>query len=225
MSVALSNLVTRLQAGVPAYDGVPSDEQYAQAVKDAVGDLAARKPLVKMTTLDIVADQADYTLPADFLRLVSLETPAAQEGVIVTSDGLLPTGLSGLPEERHDIAALTLTITPTPTYDHTRTLRYAARHVLDESDEYPALTEDLARVALLEAQSIALAWQAQAVTQQAWDYTEAEQRVNKANQAKEFQQRGEAAHARYLEALDALAPAIAGGVTFDANDAAYLESI
>jgi hypothetical protein len=222
----LSDLAARLQLAAPAYDDFPAEAQYAQAVKDAVGDLADRAPLSKTISLEVVAGQAEYALPEDFLFLVALERPASGDGVVFSTDGkLVPLKFGNQLQETHDAAGLTLTLTPTPSFDHTRVLRYAAGHTLDEVDKYPALTEGLARAALLEAQSIVLAWQAQKVTQAAWSYTETEQRVDKQKQAAEYQARSEAAHARYLEAVENLKPAAGGHTILDLSDWMYLERV
>ncbi|MBN1287841.1 MAG: hypothetical protein JXB47_20750, partial [Anaerolineae bacterium] len=160
--------------------------QYAQAVKDALGDLASRAPALRTATLETVAGQAEYALPDDFLRLVSLTTYSGGAGeVLVTGEGLVPLGRDGY-RETVEVSGNTLTLVPTPTFDADRTLRYAVRYVLNESDEYTTLDEDRARVALLKAESIALRWIANAVTRQAWSYTVAEERVDKQKQAAEF---------------------------------------
>ena len=159
MSVTLAELLTRLQAEVPARSGVPSETQYTQAIEDAVADYSRRKPLEKVTTLSIVSGTADYTLPTGFLYVIHFETLWAEDGVLNTTDGLIP--VSAAYEEYFTIAGLTLTLHPTPTYTTTRDLRYAAGHVLTSS-AYPDMTDDDARILLLYAQALCLRSQARA---------------------------------------------------------------
>jgi hypothetical protein len=225
MTITLAGLVDRLELNVPAYGDVPTAAQYEQAVKDAVDDLSARAPRLRRTTLETVAGQADYTLPDDFLRLVEFDTYGAGEGgAFVTGAGIIPAGSRDYTEEI-EIAGLTLTIVPTPTFNADRTLRYAAKYLLDVSDQYPTLSDDLARVALKEAECVALRWIAQAATRDAWSYTVAEEKIDKQKQAAEFAARADRAHSDYLNALAALRPVTGSRSRFGSNDLAYLETI
>ena len=127
MSVTLADLVSRLQAGVPARNGVPSSEQYEQAVEDAVEDYGTRRPMQKTTDVAVVSGTASYGLPADFVKLIKFESVLATEGVLNTADGLIP--VSSTFKERVMVQGSSLVISPTPTYSATRRLWYAAKHV------------------------------------------------------------------------------------------------
>ena len=226
MAISVNELVARLGADVPAYDGAPTGQQYRQAVLDAVADLSARKPLVKSTPLELVSGQASYTLPADFQRFIALEIPAAQDGVMITGDGLVPVGARSPVGWRTEVSGLTLTLDPTPAFDFTYTLRYAAKHALtgdEPTDRYETLTGELASVALLKARSIALGFIATKVSRDAWTYKDAEQQVDKREQCKAIRAEAVAANDEYVKALEALAPVhSAGPVEPTAGDLAWL---
>jgi hypothetical protein len=214
VAISVAELVARLSADVPEYDGAPTDQQYRRAVLDAVADLSARKPMVKAAALDVVAGQASYALPEDFLRFITLEIPAAQDGVIVTGDGVVPVGTRSPVDWRTEIVGSVLTLDPTPTFDFTYTLRYAAKHALAgdaPNDRYETLTDELASVALLKARAIALGFIAAKVSRDAWLYKEAEQQVDKREQSKAIRAEAVAANDEYLAAIKALAPAQSGG--------------
>jgi hypothetical protein len=214
VAISVAALIERLQADVPEYDGAPTDQQYRRAVLDAVSDLSARKPVVKATALNLVAGQASYVLPEDFLRFIALEIPHAQDGVIVTGDGVVPVGTRSPVNWRTEIAGATLTLDPVPTFNFTYTLRYAAKHVLAgeaPNDRYETLTDELASVVLLKARSIALGFIAAKVSRDAWLYKEAEQQVDKREQSKALRAEAVAANDEYVAAIKALAPAQSGG--------------
>src|SRR5262245_59237861 len=102
MSILLADLVTRLQADVPAQSGVPTTAQYTQAVKDAVGDLSRRASVTRTATLSVVAGTASYALPADFVKFIRLSTIGVAQGNIWnTPVGLVP--LSGQTRETYTI--------------------------------------------------------------------------------------------------------------------------
>jgi hypothetical protein len=69
MSVTLADLVSRLQADVPARNGVPSPAQYEQAVEDAVEGYGLRRPMQKTSDVAVVSGTASYGLPADFVTI------------------------------------------------------------------------------------------------------------------------------------------------------------
>jgi len=179
MTITLADLVSRLSADVPAVSGVPTAAQYEQAVKDAVSDLSRRASVPRVTTLAIVANQASYTVPADFqklIRLAQIGVPFGSSyldygvypggpwdaygysgfqrgGVVVSPAGLVP--FSDAYREQITVAGDMLTIHPTPQTSADRQLVYAAGDALvDES--YPTLTEDRASIALLLAASSCL---------------------------------------------------------------------
>lgn len=170
MSITLASLVARLTADVPAVSGVPSTDQYEQAVKDAVADLSRRASVTRVATLAIVAGVASYAVPADFQTLIRLASigaayPLSSEarigwgdgwlsgGTIVTPQGLVP--FSGSYREQITVAGATLTIYPAPTVSADRQLLYAAGDAL-ALGEYATLTEDRASIALLLAKATCL---------------------------------------------------------------------
>jgi hypothetical protein len=199
MSIALSALVSRLQADVPARNGVPSSAQYGQAVKDAVADYTSRRPLRKLTTLSIVSGTATYDLPDDFQKVIRLESLLSQDGVIHSCDGLIP--VSATYEENYYIVAGQITFDPTPQYTVSRDLWYAAKHTLDGSDEYPDMSEDDAGVLLLKAQARCLALQANKAAQEAWQYAIGDERVNKEKLAESLRNQAKALEQEYKEAV------------------------
>ena len=200
MSVALTYLVTRLQADVPARNNVPSGDQYIQAVKDAVDDYSNRNPRRKRTTLAMVSGTDTYDLPADFVRAITLNPMLATEGVLVTDNGLIPVSASY--EEEYTIAGGQITFYPTPGYTTSRYLWYAAGHVLDDADNYPEMTRDEARVIHLKAQSIALQMQANKTAQEAWQYAIGDERVSKEKLADSLGKQASQMQQDYLAAVE-----------------------
>jgi hypothetical protein len=119
-----------------------------------------------------------------------------------------------------DVVGTTLTLTPAPAHDHARQLVYGARYARTGnagSEVYATLTDALAATALYKAQEIALRWIAQAVSRDAWEYAEAEQRVNKRHQAAEFRAQADAAAAQYWDAL-AASPTLGQRATYTATE-------
>jgi len=149
----LADLKTLLQSEVPAVDSVPTSAQYEQAVKDAVLDFSRRCGLTKISTLAIVSGTATYDLPADFLKMISLDALVGVDGVIVSQGGLIP--LSKDFEEEWTIANKQITFLPTPAYSMTRYFKYKAGWVATSGD-YTTLGEDEAQIVLLKAKAIAL---------------------------------------------------------------------
>jgi len=197
MTASLESLVTRLQADVPARSGAPDSSQYEQAVRDAVSDFNRRAPMEKVAMLSIVSGTAAYSLPADFVRVISLQSLTEPGGVIVSGSGLIPT--SATFRERYTIAGLTITFYPTPSYALARELWYAAGHVLDGDDAYPDMTSDVAGQVMLKAQAIALMLQANKAAQEAWSYQIGDERVSKEKLAAELRAQAQAAEQRYLQ--------------------------
>src|SRR4030067_3249689 len=101
MSFLLSDLVERLAVDVPAEDSVPSNTQYEKAVQDAIRDFSEQCGLVQISTLNIVPGTATYDLPADFLKMIALESFASADGVLISAQGLIP--ISANWEDRHTI--------------------------------------------------------------------------------------------------------------------------
>jgi hypothetical protein len=204
MTVTLATLTERLQADVPARSGVPTEAQYERLVKDAVADYSRRKPMEKVTTLTIVSGTADYTLPDDFLFAIKLESLWHPDGVIHSTSGLIP--VSATYDETYTVAGLTMTFHPTPRYNTTRDLRYAAAHVLNDSDAYASMTEADARIVLLKAAELALTLQARAaaISGEMVEYQIGDERVKRASAADSLTKRADFARSDYEAAVAAV---------------------
>lgn len=155
----LSELVNRLVEDVPAEDGVPSTEQYDNAVRDAVRDFSERCGLEVIGTLDIVSGTATYDLPADFLRLIKLYTLAGEGVLFGENSQIIP--LSSSWSEKHTIRNNRITFYPIPRYTLAREFSYKAAWVATDvddygDDDYSDLGEREARIVLLKARAIAL---------------------------------------------------------------------
>jgi len=199
MSVALAALAARLSNDVPARDDVPTATQYENCVREAVADYSRRNSFQRVTTISVVSGTADYDLPSDFLRVIKFTGLTRYDGVIIGDAGLIPVGANF--EERVMVRGRTLTISPTPTYSQNRDLWYAAGHVLDDSDEYPEMTEEDAGVLMLLAQAKALGLQANKASHDAWQYAIGDERVNKERLADSLRAQAEALEVRYREAV------------------------
>jgi hypothetical protein len=160
----LSELVERLQAEVPAEDGVPTEEQYEQAIRDAIWDFSERCGRIKSATISITPGNDTYTLPDDFLSLVSMPSlySTGLDAVMHTMEGLVPLSsplLSNpLYPEQHLIHGLNIVFIPTPSYTISRVIRYKAAWIStvdDYGEDFETLTEREARIILLKAKSIA----------------------------------------------------------------------
>jgi len=204
MSIALADLVTRLQSDVPARDSVPSVTQYENCVTEAVADYARRNSLERITTISVVSGTADYDLPDDFLRMIVFEGPLSYESVIIGDEGLIPMRGAVEWEEHVTIRAGTLTITPTPTYSQDRDLQYAAGYVLNDSDEYVYLTDEDVGVLMLLAQAKALMLQANVTAHQAWQYAIGDERVNKEKLATALREQAGRLEEQYQEEVENL---------------------
>lgn len=155
----LSELVDQLSADVPAEDGVPSDTQYENAVKDAIRDFSERCGLEQISTLSIVSGTATYALPDDFLKMIQLQSFAGQDVIFSTNSQIIPVPAGWC--ERYTIRNRQITFHPTPTYTMAKTMRYKAAWIGTETDDeyadvdYETLGEREARIVLLKAQAIA----------------------------------------------------------------------
>jgi hypothetical protein len=202
VSISLATLVARLQAAVPARSDAPSEAQYELAVEDAVADYGARRPMQKTTDVAVVSGVASYALPDDFVKLIRFESLLAPGGVLNTPDGLIPVPAAF--RERVMVQGERLALSPTPTYSATRRLWYGARHVLDESDVYPLMTETDARIVLLEAQALALGLQANSMAGSGWRYRIGDEEVDKSKLGAGLREQAQAKEAEYRAALEAM---------------------
>jgi hypothetical protein len=198
---SFQDLVDRLGVAVPARAGVPTEAQYEQAVRDAVADFSRRCPVQQQGTLQIRTGVARYTLPADFLRLIKIQTFDGSGGIAITDQGIVPLG-TGAQKERYTIAGQTITFTPTPGYTASRQVWYAGAHIL-ESGSYPYLTDDEATILLLKAQADVLQLQAQAALSagEVTEYQIGDERIKKTSVGQGFTAQSEAMEQRYLSAV------------------------
>ena len=219
MSIALGDLVSRLQADVPARDGVPALAQYEYAIKDAVADYSRRNPMTLIASLAVVSGTATYNLPADFLYLIQLDLLVSADGVLHTADGLIPTAASWT--EFYTINGQTITFVPTPTYTMTRTYRYAAAHVLDDDDEYPYLTDENCAILILKAQALALRRQAFSLitsgSGEIVEYAIGDERVKKSSPSERLNAAASALEAQYLEQVQRAIGTTGSRARFTAN--------
>lgn len=201
----LSELVARLMEDIPAVDGVPSDLQYEQAVKDAVRDFSERCGVEQIATLSIASGTATYDLPADFLALIALQTFAGQE-VIYSADGLIPVPAGWC--ERYTIRNGQITFYPTPRYTLAREFRYKAAWILTEAvdeydnSEYETLGEREARIVLLKAQAIASTKKANAMAGDVMKYSLGAVSVDKSTDIESLTKKTYALHGEYVSACD-----------------------
>jgi hypothetical protein len=152
----LAVLIAELQSEVPAVNSVPTVTQYTQAIKDAVAAFSRRCGLVKFAELNIVSGTASYNLPADFLKLIMLESVAGADGVIISDSGIIP--ISADWEETYQIVNKAITFSPTPAYSMTREYRYKMAWVLtgsSGSETYADMGEDEAQIVMIKAKGLA----------------------------------------------------------------------
>jgi hypothetical protein len=199
MATTLASLVSRLQNDVPASSSVPSSAQYEQAVKDAVEDFNSRAPLRKLATLSIVSGTANYDLPGDFRKVIALESADNLDGILQnTSGALIPVSTAW--EERYSVGGGSITFYPTPTYTTSRDLWYAAGYVLDSSNIYQAMGDDVARIVMLKARAIASGYKAAKEAGNTIEYSIGDETVKK-SAATAYEKQGKSAETEYLEAV------------------------
>lgn len=153
----LAALVAELQSEVPAVNSVPTTAQYEQAVKDAVLDFSRRCGLGKWAELSIISGTATYNLPADFLKMITLEILTGVDGTISADRSLIAVS-SDWEEEQWTIANKVITFVPTPQYTLTRDYKYKAAWVLtgsSGSETYAAMGDDEAQIVMIKAKSLA----------------------------------------------------------------------
>lgn len=209
MSVALSDLVTRLQDDVPARNSIPSADQYERAVKDAVADFSRRSGRIKITSLSIVSGTASYALPADFVKLVGLEAIAGPGGIINSPSGLIP--VSATFEERWTVADSQITFYPTPSYTLARDLEYQAGWILDTGDQYQEMGDLEAGIILKLAAAHALTFQANKAAQEAWQYQIGDERVSKERLAEALRAQAKESRDAYEVELKTYSSGMGGG--------------
>ena len=177
MPITRQSLIDSLTAALPARAGAPSSTQYADAVDAAVLAYSQRVPLVRTTTLAVTAGVSSYSLPADFLSLVSLESAEVLGlHVAITSAGIVPLG--DAEDEVYEILGNTLVFDDAPTYSSERTLKYNAAHVVTSGTYADMQTRDREPV-LLRAQADLLRMLAMREAGNAWSYKIGDESVDK----------------------------------------------
>ena len=193
MAIEPDVMVQRLLASFADLDEATA----LQYVEDAVGQLSLDVPIVTSTTLAIVSGVASYDLPADFLFVVELPGLATSDNVLLSDGGLVP--LSSAFSEQFYIEGDQVRFDPVPSFTLSRSMRYAARHVL-AAGVYPRLSENGARIALLYARFLAL--QRKAVEAAGgFSYRIGDEAVDKSRVGASMQQQEDAALAAYLAAV------------------------
>lgn len=199
----VSDLVKRMKDTISQQDSKPSDDQYRLAVIEAIRDLGERAPATKMVFINIVAGTSVYALPTDFVKLQEFPQLSrfAQQGVIVTSGGLIP--LSNLYTERYSTRNFKLSIFPVPTYSLNRPLWYGAGYVLDtgDNDTFTDLTDLEAGIGMHKASALLLLQIADGVARQAWRYSLGDETVDKIQLAFELRKQATAEADFYKDAL------------------------
>lgn len=173
----LAELMERLSGAVPTRNGIPSAEQRQAALFEGVDALNRRAPRTKIASLAIVAGQASYTLPADLILLIKIDSLAMPDGIFISDQGLIPLPPGGW-SEQYTIIGQTITFYPTPGYSTTRQITYAAGHILDEDDQFAEMSKAEAGAVLLHAEAACLTLQANAAAQKAWSYQLGDERVS-----------------------------------------------
>lgn len=199
--ISLFDMTDRLEQMVPANNGVPAN--YNELVKAAVWQLSQDAPLMRRGSIAIVSGTAAYDLPADFLRMVDFPELSTRTvgDVMLTGNGIIP--LSADFEEEYEIGGGQITFDPTPTYSMTRKFRYAAFYALS-GDSYTTLDGNMARIALMYAQYLAVTEQANKIISGSWKYTIGDEQVDKSRLGDQFTAQAKALLEQYQHALASL---------------------
>jgi hypothetical protein len=201
MALNLTSLATQLQNDVPQRGNVPSEAQYADCIQAAVADYGRRRPMLRRTAIDVVSGTAEYTLPADFYKMVMFQSALISGRVIIKPTGLIPVPANF--EESIEILGRTLRIVPTPAYSwEGRVLKYLAVHVLDDDQQYPNLEAEDVAVFMLKAQAIALRLIANVMASRVSDFSVRDVRENRSNPLAEVREQIQNLEQDYQEALN-----------------------
>jgi uncharacterized protein YfiM (DUF2279 family) len=208
MSKLLSDLVAQLEADVPAEGGVPSTTQYENAIKDAVQDFSERCGVEQISTLTIVSGTTTYTLPADFLRMIRLETIAdLGEGVLHSAQGLIPVSTTWC--EKYTFRNGQITIYPIPRYSMARDFHYKAAWIGTniEADgsiaadiDYETMGDREARIVLLKAKALASTKKANAQASDGIKYSFGAVSEDLSGASASYQKDAETFESEYLDA-------------------------
>lgn len=195
MSISLALLTARLQSMAPPRNGLPAD--YEQLVRDAVAQLGRDVPIITSAEIVIIAGQATYDLPADFLFLIELES-AVGNAYLGGGGGIV--ALTAWQSERALVEGDTLRLAPTPVYGMARTLRYAAGYAITDG-AYSRLSENGARIALLYATHLALMAQAADAAAGAWKYQIGDEMVDRSQHGRAVNEQAGGALKQYQSAV------------------------
>lgn len=211
MPITRQSLIDSLTAALPAKDGVPSSQQYADAIDAAVIAYSQRVPLVRTSTLAVTAGVSSYALPADFLSLISLEAATLLGmNVAITTAGIVPLG--DIEDEVYEIVGNTLVFDDAPTYSSDRTLKYNAAHVV-ASGTYADMQARDTKPILLRAQADLLRMLAMREAGNAWSYKIGDESVDKKGLGDALFKAADAIDAQYERAVDALGGGAGSGGT------------
>lgn len=214
----LTGLAARLEGLAPPQNGLPNPAQYEQAVRDAVADFGIRLPRSLVGALAIVSGTAAYDLPAGFVRLIRLESPARD--VFRDASGLLVVPSAGLAEERYSISGNQIIFYPTPAYTMNRTMAYAAGYPYDQdTDTFVGLTEVHESAVLLKAQALALTLLS-STGNGGFSYQIGDVRVDKTAATSSLATQAQTCEARYREAVAALIGPVGMRSTYTASGGA-----
>lgn len=177
MTVKKSWLVERLRAAVPCKDeSPPSATGYEAAIDAAILAFSQRVPLVRVSSIAIVAGTATYSLPADFLSLISFDQTTDGD-VVLTSGGIVPLGDQY--SDAYNIIGLTLVFEDAPTFNETRDLKYNALHATNVSLAYPDLVPIQAEAVIMKATADLLRQRAALEAGNAWTYRIGDESIDK----------------------------------------------
>lgn len=112
------------------------DSEIFARVKEAVKNYSKKRPMVKVETIEAETGESIYELPEDFIYLISAPSSSSylDPGGEVRYSGLGLVPVASTAEE-YNIQGSNLEIRPTPGSDRKIELRYAAFHMLSETDE------------------------------------------------------------------------------------------
>jgi len=159
MGLDFATLIAQLKLDVPKRGRVPNEGQYELCVKRSVAKYGRDRPMLKTTTIDVVSGTAEYAMPSDFFKLLTVQEFFVEgRTVLVTETGLIPIGDTWT--ERFEVQGQTLVIQPEPVYDWSeREVRYLSVHVLTTVDSnlvYANLTDADEEIFSQMAQAYAL---------------------------------------------------------------------
>lgn len=221
--IAYDYLLESLQAEVPAQNGVPTEAQYQTALRKAVSDFSRRAGPMKRMTISIVPNTAAYTLPDDFLTEIRMELPVIGEVYSQPGGQLIPLNTS-FREEQYAISGTTITFYPTPQYTMDRILWYRAGHILNDSKQYPDMTEEHADIVLLKARAECYRYLHMNAAPDGWRYSIGDVTVDKSGQTRSLREISADLNQEYMDRVEEYIGAVGSQAHFTtAEEATFLE--